>query len=120
MVASLVVESSLPGVLAIINAAQVARAADRQPTSTFFVVGYTPWGPVGSPTVVTSWPDYVRQFGPFDSNSFVDDALYAFFNHFAGAQAVVSRVVGPAAAKATKTINDRAVTPLPTLKVDAL
>lgn len=117
---SLVVESSLPGVIALVNTSQVARAAERQPTSTFFAVGYSPWGPVGVPTIVTSWDDYVRQFGGFDANSLMDDSVYGFFNHFGGTQSVISRVVGAAAAKATKTINDRAVTPLPTLKADAL
>jgi hypothetical protein len=33
----------------------------QQPTSTAFVVGYSPWGPVNVPTVVTSWQDFVRR-----------------------------------------------------------
>src|SRR5882672_9533868 len=88
------IQSTLPGVLAIVNAGQVSRPIPRQPTSTFFVVGYSPWGPVNVPTVVTGWADYVRQFGGFDSNSFIDDALYTFFNLFGGQTALVVRVVG--------------------------
>ena len=115
----LVIESTLPGVTVLVNTAQVARPIRRQPTSTGFVVGYSPWGPVDLPRVVTSWSDYVRQFGGFDANSFLDDFCHVFFNIFPGKQAWVVRVVGAAAAKATKTLNDRAGTPLPTLRVDA-
>lgn len=115
----LTVETSLPGVIALVNTSQVARPVQRQPTSTSFVVGYSPWGPVNIPTVVTSWADYVRQFGPFDANSFMDDFLYIFFNLFPGKQAVVCRIVGDAATKGTVSLNDRAGTPLPTLKIDA-
>ena len=41
---SFTIENSLPGVTALVNTAQVARPAQRQPSSTFFVVGYSPWG----------------------------------------------------------------------------
>lgn len=120
MPSGLVIENSLPGVIAIINAAPVARPIQRQPTSTFFVVGYSPWGPVNSPTVVTSWRDFVAQFGGFDSNSFLDDALYTFFNVYPGKQAVVCRVVGAAAAVATLTLKDRSAgAGINTLRVDA-
>jgi phage tail sheath protein FI len=114
---SLIVENSKPGVTAIVNAGQVARAVERQPTSTFFVAGYSPWGPVATPRTVTSWPDYVRTFGGFDANSFLDDALYHFFNHAPGAQAVVSRVVGGDAVVATLTLQD--TEDVDTLRVDA-
>lgn len=119
MAQGLVIENTLPGVTVLVNTAQVARPIERQPTSTGFVVGYSPWGPVNTPRVVTSWPDFVRQFGGFDANSFIDDFNYTFFNLFPGKQAWICRVVGDAAAKATKTLNDRAGTPLPTIKVDA-
>lgn len=120
MAASFVTESSLPGVTVLVNTAQVARPIKRQPTSTSFIVGYSPWGPVNTPRIITSWPDYVRQFGGFDSNSFIDDFSYIFFNLFPGKQEWVCRVVGTAAAKATKTLNDRASgSPVPTIRVDA-
>lgn len=115
-----IVESTKPGVTAIINAGQVARTIAQQPTSTFFVVGYSPWGPVGVPRTVTSFLDYVRQFGPFDANSFMDDALYAFFNLFPGANAKVCRVVGAVPVKGTLTLKDRSAgAGLDTLRVDA-
>jgi len=115
-----IVESTLPGVIAIINAGQVSSPIAQQPTSTFFVVGYSPWGPVNVPTVVTSWADYARQFGGFDVNSFLDDALYPFFNLFQGKQAVVVRVVGAAKTLGTLSLKDGSANAgLNTLRVDA-
>lgn len=114
-----IVESSKPGVIALINEGQVARPIQQQPTSTFFVVGYSPWGPVGVPRTITSWADYVRQFGGFDANSFLDDALYSFFLFREASQAQVVRVVGANSTKGTLTLKDRAGSPLDTLRVDA-
>lgn len=105
---SLVIENTLPGVTVLVNQAQVARPIVRQPTSTGFVVVYTPWGPVNVERVVTSWNDFARQYGGFDPNSFGDDFAHAFFNLFPGKQAWICRVVGPAATKATATIKDQA------------
>jgi phage tail sheath protein FI len=115
-----IVESTKPGVTAIINAGRVASPIAQQPTSTFFVVGYSPWGPAGVPRTVTSWLDYVRQFGGHDVNSYLDDALYAFFNLFRGKQAVVCRVVGANPVKATLSLKDRSADAgINTLRVDA-
>ncbi len=86
---SLVIESTLPGVLAIVNAGQVARPLDRQPTSTFFAIGFTKWGPHNVPVTVTSWQDFVRKFGSFDD--YLTDAAYIFFNHYNGKQMVIVR-----------------------------
>ena len=117
---SLVVESSRPGVTAIVNAGQVARPVERQPTSTFFVVGYSPWGPVGTPRTITSWAQYVRDFGGFDVNSYLDDAIYAFFNLFRGTQALVCRVVGDTPVLDTLSLKDgSADAGINTLRVDA-
>ncbi|HEX8090893.1 MAG TPA: phage tail sheath subtilisin-like domain-containing protein, partial [Blastocatellia bacterium] len=118
---SLVVENTLPGVSVLINQAQVARPIKRQPTSTSFIVVYTPWGPVNVPRIITSWNDYAGQFGGFDANSFGDDFAHVFFNVFPGKQVWVNRVVGPAAAKATVTIKDRGVGAAlkDTLRIDA-
>lgn len=117
---SFTIENTVPGVTVLVNQSQVARPVQRQPSSTFFVVGYSPWGPVNTPKPVTSWPDYVRQFGGFDTNSYLDDALYTFFNVFPGTQAVVCRVVGAAAAVGTLTLKDRSSgAGINTLRVDA-
>ena len=120
MAQSLVIESTLPGVHVLINTGQVARPIERQPTSTAFVVGYSIWGPVNTPRIITSWQDYVRQFGGFDPNSFLDDFLYIFFNVFPGKQAWVNRVAGDGAALATLTLKDRSGgAGLDTIRVDA-
>ncbi len=119
MAQGLTIETSLPGVLALVNTQSAARPVQRQPTSTLFAVGYSPWGPVNLPTVVTSWPEYVRTFGPFDANSFLDDAAYTFFNVFPGRQMVVCRVVGANPTKGTVTLLDRAGAPVATLRIDA-
>ena len=121
---TLIVESTLPGVTAIINSGRVASPIAQQPTSTFFVVGWTPWGPANVPTIVTSYADFARQFmggaSGFHANSYVDDALHAFFNLFSGKQAVVVRVVGPAKTLGTLTLKDRSTSPgVNTLRVDA-
>src|SRR5262249_19251139 len=103
---SLVIENTLPGVTVLVNTAQVARPIVRQPTSRGMAVFYSPWGPVDVPRVVTSWQDYVRQFGGFDDNSFGDDFAYIFFNLMGGRTMIGCRVVGAAAAKATATVKD--------------
>lgn len=114
-----IIENTLPGVTVLINQGQVARPIEQQPTSTFFNVGYSVWGPVDVPRIVTSWADWVRQFGSFDANSHAANAAYIFFNVFPGKTCLQVRVVGPAAAKATLTLSDRDATPDPTLRVDA-
>ena len=118
-----IVESTQPGVIAIINGGRVASPIAQQPTSTFFVVGYTPWGPANVPTTVTSYADFARQFmggNGFDANSYLDDALHAFFNLFPGRQAVVVRVVGAAKTLGTLSLKDgSAGAGLNTLRVDA-
>lgn len=116
---SVAIENNLPGVTAIINQGQVARPLDRQPTSTAFLVGYSVWGAATTPVTITSWSEFIRKFGGFNANSYLADAVYVFFNYFGGRQAVISRVVGGAAAKASKSLLDRAGTPVATLKVEA-
>lgn len=116
---SVAIENTKPGVTALVNQGQVARPLDRQPTSTAFLVGYAVWGQTNQPITITSWAEFVRKFGGFNVNSYLADAVYTFFNLFAGRQAVISRVVGGSATKASKNLQDRAGTPLNTLKVEA-
>ncbi|MBA3242472.1 MAG: phage tail sheath subtilisin-like domain-containing protein [Acidobacteria bacterium] len=116
---SLTIENTQPGVTVLVNQSQVGSVVKRQPTSTAFAVGYSPWGPVDLPTTVTSWADYVRRFGSFNANSYLAVFCYIFFNLFKGAQAVICRVVGAAAVVATRSLLDRAGAPIATLRVDA-
>lgn len=117
----LTIENTAPGVVALINSGQVSRPIQRQPSSTAFAVGYTPWGPVNIATVITSWAEFARTFGGFNVNSYLDDFAYIFFNHFGGKQLVVSRVVGANAANATVTLIKDAggQNPIDTIIVDA-
>lgn len=116
---SAALETTTPGVTALVNQSQVARPLERQPSSTAFLVGYAQWGPVGVPTVITSWADFVRKFGGFNVNSYLADAVYVFFQHYGGAQAIISRVVGATPVVATKNLMDGAGSPIATIRVDA-
>lgn len=116
---SLTVENSAPGVTAIVNAGQVSRPLKRQPTSTAFVIGFAPWGPIGVPTVITSWSEFVRKFGGFHALGWLADTAKIFFDLFGGRQMVAIRAGGAAAAKATNTISNRVASPAATFKFDA-
>ena len=116
---SVAIEQTPPGVHAIINAGQVSRPLNRQPSSTAFLAGYAPWGPANTPITISGWADYVRKFGGFNSNSYLDAAVHALFNLYGGKTAIISRAVGASAAVATLTLEDRAGTPVDTLRVDA-
>ena len=82
-------------------------------------VGANDRGPT-TPTLVTSWSQYVNNFGSWNvtANNNLPIAVYLFFAN-GGSQAYVTRVVGTSAAAATRTLTDRAATPLSTLVVAA-
>ena len=82
-------------------------------------VGANDRGPT-SPSLVTSWSQYVNQFGSWNTtaNNNLPIAVYLFFAN-GGSQAYVNRVVGASAAVATRTLTDRAGTPLNTLIVQS-
>ncbi|HQZ81604.1 MAG TPA: phage tail sheath subtilisin-like domain-containing protein [Pyrinomonadaceae bacterium] len=116
---SLTVENSAPGVTAIVNAGQVSRPLKRQPTSTAFIIGFAPWGPIGVPTVITSWSEFKRKFGGFHSLGWLADAAKIFFDYFGGRQIIAIRAGGASPVKGTITLTNRATTPLATFKFDA-
>jgi phage tail sheath protein FI len=82
-------------------------------------VGANDRGPT-VPTLVRDWNDYVSKFGSWNTTASNDlpIAVYMFFVN-GGSNAYVTRVVGASAAVATRTLSDRAGTPVATLKVDA-
>jgi hypothetical protein len=82
-------------------------------------VGANDRGPT-SPSLVTSWSQYVNQFGSWNTTASNDlpIAVYLFFAN-GGSQAYVNRVVGTSAAVATRTLTDRAGTPLNTLIIQS-
>ncbi|HEY6329114.1 MAG TPA: hypothetical protein VI756_07245, partial [Blastocatellia bacterium] len=98
-----VVENFEPGVTAIVNSGQVASPINRQPSSTFFAVGYTIWGPPNTAIVCTSWNQFVTDFGGFNGNSHLADAAYMFFNLWQGNTAWFVRIVGTSNATWTLT-----------------
>ena len=81
-------------------------------------IGANDRGPT-TPTLITSWSDYVNKFGSWNtsaSNS-LPLAAYMFFSN-GGSKAYFARVTA-SAVSATRTLVDRAGTPLNTLSVTA-
>jgi hypothetical protein len=106
---------TLPGTqVSILDAPPPRPAADD--VGTLFVVGLTDRGPLTA-TSVSSLDDLVARFGPRVSYGVVYDTLEAFFAE-GGGRAYVARVVGPAAAVATVTLQD--AVPANTLAIDAV
>ena len=82
-------------------------------------VGANDRGPI-VPILITSWGQYVNRFGSWNTtaNNNLPLAVYLFFAN-GGSQAYVTRVVGSGAAVGSRTLTDRAGTPLNTLVVSA-
>ena len=82
-------------------------------------IGANDRGPT-TPTLVTSWSDYLNKFGSWNTAASNDLplAVYMFFTN-GGSRAYVQRVVGVGAVAAVRTLNDRAGTPLATLRINA-
>jgi len=82
-------------------------------------IGVNDRGPVSTPTLVTSWSQYVSKFGSW--NTTADDALplavYMYFSN-GGSQAYIVRVANTATS-AARSLNDRAVSPSATLAIAA-
>jgi len=70
------------------------------PTGGWFVAGLTEKGPT-EPTVCNSNGEFIRKFGGLVGFSVLPDAVESFFAN-RGSHVIVSRVVGPAAAAASK------------------
>lgn len=74
-------------------------------TGNWFVVGLTDQGRVDKPIQIKSMSDFTRLLGARVAYSVLYDALDVFFRE-GGSSAWVSRVVGPAASKATRNLVD--------------
>lgn len=73
----------------------------------------------GYPTLISSWTQYVRLFGGFTgADQSLAHAVYQFYNN-GGSLAYIVRAVGTGAVSATRSLMDRAGTPVALLKVDA-
>jgi phage tail sheath protein FI len=84
-------------------------------------IGANARGPI-SPTLVTSWSDYVNKFGSWNPSSISNALPIAVFLYFAngGSQAYVKRVTAGSPAVATRSFSDRTTgSAQPTLQITA-
>lgn len=106
-----------PGVTVTVSNAP-APSANPGNTGTYFLAGASQRGPVGVPIEIDSMSDFATKLGARISTSLAYDCADIFFRE-GGSRILFSRYTGPAAAKATLTLLDRAGSPLSTLRVDA-
>jgi uncharacterized protein len=109
--------NNIPGIFATINTRPLGQAAPAQGSDAFFVAGWALWGPVRTPTLVTSWNEYVTKFGGLHPNSEMANAVFMFFKN-GGRRVWVSREsVGGTAPGIS--LSDVAEPAVPTLNVTA-
>jgi phage tail sheath protein FI len=106
-----------PGVK-VTEAIRGAIPIDRLGFKTGKFVGTALRGPVNTPTLITKQSQYHDIFGPRNDVSYLDDAIRAWFENV-DTPAYVVRVIGAAAVKATKTLNDAGVKQVETATVVA-
>jgi len=96
--------------------------------STVGLVGVCQKGPIGKPTLITNWTEFVNVFGGLYDKGWVGYAAYLIFQNANGARIYVVRTAHYTniddastlvAKKATITIKDRNTTAANTLKVEA-
>ena len=77
-------------------------------------------GPL-TPALVTSWSEYTKYFGTWNTiaGNELPLAVYMYFSN-GGNRAYVARAVGAGSVSAFKVLNDRAGTPAPTLRIQAV
>jgi len=92
-----------PGTQVVLRTVAPPRSAPTD-TGVWFVTGITEKGPV-VPTLINSLQEYINLFGQRVTYGLLYDSLEAFFQE-GGRRAYISRVVGPAAASATKNLLD--------------
>lgn len=104
----------MPGVVVTTND-RLAGASLATPSSgRYFVVGLFQRGPIDA-TIVTSLTSFIALYGDRPTYSFAWDDLTTYFRE-GGGEAVVTRVVGPAASTGTRTFNAGST---PTIRFDA-
>lgn len=110
---------SRPGVyIQEVSVPQVITLADNGSAIGAFV-GAASRGSTTVPTLLNSWTDFVKTYGGLDDAFPLTWAAYSFFAN-GGRQLYVQRLVGAGSVKATLTLQDSAVTPVNTLRVDAI
>ncbi len=97
-------------------------------TSIAAMVGVAEKGPINKSTLVASWEQFVNKFGSYINNSYLAYAARAFFDN-GGQVLYVNRIAHYSditdkttltAVKSSVTLQDRAGTPLDTLKISAV
>jgi phage tail sheath protein FI len=74
-------------------------------TSSLGIGGWTPRGPVGVATLITSWKNFLTKFGSYWANSYIHYAVSGFFSN-GGQRAYIFREVPSDAVSASATIED--------------
>lgn len=110
---------SRPGVYIQESLNPVAPQATSNAASVGAFIGANDRGPT-TPTLVTSWNQYTTLFGQWNTSASNDlpIAVYLFFAN-GGSSTYVTRITATGALSATRSLNDRAVTPLATLSLTA-
>lgn len=110
---------TLPGIHATINTLPLGQPAPARGSDALFASGWTPWGPVETPTLVTSYQEFVDRFGPYNPNSELAAGISLFFRN-GGRRAWISRSSHSDFAVATKNLKDQSADAgLNTIRVDA-
>jgi phage tail sheath protein FI len=108
----------MPGVVVTTSTKSGPVASLRAPGSRFFAVGLLERGDVVSPILLKGKSDIATYLGDRPSFGALYDQLKVYFEE-GGLEAYVVRVVGPSATTGTLSLNDRAGSPIATLRVDA-
>lgn len=109
----------MPGVVLQTSSRPGPSDVTLSPGATYMVTGLTERGDTAGITEVRSISDYVDKLGDRVSYGTLYDDLSVFFAE-GGTRALVARIVGASATKGTLQLLDRAGSPLPTLRIDAL
>ena len=106
-----------PGVYVQETLNSVAPVVGANSDSIAAFIGANARGPL-TPTLVTSWSDYINKYGSWGSNNNLALAVFLYFAN-GGSQAYVQRVTKGSAASSTRTFQDRAGSPTNTLTLTA-
>lgn len=87
-------------------------------SGTYFAVGQSERGDTAAPVELRSMADYAAKLGNRVAYGALYDDLRTFFEE-GGSRAFVGRVVGPSSTVGTLTLDDRAGSPVDTLRIDA-
>ena len=108
----------MPGVVVSTQTAIGPTGTVNSSSGQFFLVGLTERGSTTQPILVRGMADVNALLGARVSYGAVYDQLKTFFDE-GGQRAYVGRIVGGSATKGTLSLNDRAGSPVATLRVDA-